>query len=76
MWNGVHANESAPDSIESRDASLDQPSPKSAVVTLAAGMARTGYLWKCAANVAAGPGAEVQMASPRPNRRLPEGNPR
>jgi hypothetical protein len=52
------------------------PPPKSAVVTLAAGMARTGYLWKCAANVAAGPRAEVQMASPRPNRRLPEGNQR
>jgi hypothetical protein len=28
MWYGVHANESAPDSVESRDASLDRPSPE------------------------------------------------
>ena len=30
MWNGVHANESAPDSIESRDARSNSPPPKSA----------------------------------------------
>ena len=66
--------------IELRDASLEQPSPESCSqpaygVTRPAGMARTGYLWKCAANVAAGPRAEVQMASRRPNRRFARARP-
>jgi hypothetical protein len=30
MWKGVHANESAPDSVESRDARSNSPPPKSA----------------------------------------------
>ena len=46
------ANESAPDSIESRDASLEQPSPKCCsrplyVLSLIVGMAPTGHGGKC-----------------------------
>ena len=46
-------NESAPDSVESRDASLDQPSPESCsqppyAPILTGGMAPTGHCGKCA----------------------------
>jgi hypothetical protein len=70
------ANESAPGLIESWDASLKQPFPEVCRCDPRCGNGPDGLPVECAANVAAGPRAEVQMASPRPNRRLPEGNQR